>query len=68
MPETMHELKRKATRALRRTPQTASEVAKRMGAPYTGRGIGRALGQLVDDGHAIKNASRVPTYVKPKGR
>jgi hypothetical protein len=48
-------------RGLLRRPQTAGEIAERIGEP-SGRSITLGLAQVVDQGLAIRHAGRKPTY------
>jgi len=61
---TLEELKKKVLAKATKSPKTGAELAERVGAGYDGRGIGRALGELVREGKLSKNATRVPTYQK----
>jgi hypothetical protein len=60
---TYEEQKKKLKRELRKTPKTGAELGKAIG--FSGRGVGRALAQMVDDGEAKKIDGRPPTYTKP---
>lgn len=57
--ETAARIQRKGL--LKKTPQTAGEIAERIGAS-SGRAITKPLAQVVDQGIAIRHAGRKPTY------
>lgn len=51
-------------KGLLKRPQTAGEIAERIGAS-DGRAITLGLAQVVDQGLAIRHAGRKPTYSRP---
>jgi hypothetical protein len=67
MPRTgstpIEEIKTRVAKKLRVTSKTAAQLGSEIG--MSGRGVGRALGELVREGRAIKLPTRVPTYRKP---
>ena len=67
MPRTgstpMETIKTRLVRELRVSSKTAAELGAKIG--MSGRGVGRALAELVREGRADKIATRVPTYRKP---
>jgi len=54
--------KEKVYGQLRKKPKTAKVIGEALG--YDGRGVGKALGQLVDEGRAEKHTGRPPEYTK----
>jgi hypothetical protein len=58
------EIKTRVEKRLRVKAKTAAELGDEIG--MSGRGVGRALGQLVREGRAVKVATRVPGYTKPR--
>jgi hypothetical protein len=52
-------------KALRVKPQTAAEIADRIGRGHSARGLGRTLGIMVNDGEAVLKPGRVNAYVRP---
>lgn len=57
--------KKHIRKALRVKPQTAAELADRIGRGHSARGLGRTLGIMVDDGEAVLIPARPNTYVRP---
>lgn len=55
------QVQRISRKGLLKRPQTAGEIAERIGQP-SGRSITLGLVELVDQGVAIRHAGRKPTY------
>lgn len=56
------DLKKKVAKRVIKKPRTATEIGEPLG--YSGRGVGRVLRELVEDGVITKSDDRIPTYTK----